>query len=91
MKENHKEQVNLELLEELIPLRQGGAMIGVPYETMRRYIKERKIPYYKVFGRIKVSKQELRSLYNVWRIPALNVRPEGVTDAIRSKAQTSQR
>jgi hypothetical protein len=91
MKENEKEQADLEALEELIPLRKGGAMIGVPYETMRRYIKERKIPYYKVFGRIKVSKRELRALYNAWRIPALNVRLEGVIDAVRSEAQTHKR
>lgn len=61
----------IEALEELIPLRQAGIMIGVPYETMRRYVKERKIPYYKVFGRIKVSKREIRAMYELWRVPAL--------------------
>jgi hypothetical protein len=66
-----KQPSDLEDFEELIPLRKGGAMIGVPYETMRRYVKERKIPYYKVFGRIKVSKQELRALCNEWRIAPL--------------------
>jgi hypothetical protein len=62
----------IEALEELTPLRQAGIMIGVPYETMRRYVKERKIPYYKVFGRIKVSKREIRAMYELWRVPRLD-------------------
>lgn len=62
----------IEAFEELIPLRKAGVMIGVPYETMRRYVKERKIPYYKVFGRIKVSKREIRSMYELWRVPPLS-------------------
>jgi hypothetical protein len=61
----------IEALEELIPLRKAGIMIGVPYETMRRYVKERKIPYYKVFGRIKVSKREIHAMYELWRVPSL--------------------
>jgi hypothetical protein len=66
-------------------------MIGVPYETMRRYVKERKIPYYKVFGRIKVSKQELRALCNEWRIAPLKENSQGVAYGIGSEAQTTQR
>jgi len=68
---------DMDALEELIPLRQAGVMIGVPYETMRGYVKERKIPYYKVFGRIKVNKQELRSMYDLWRVPAVNAKENG--------------
>lgn len=43
----------IEALEELIPLRNAGVMIGVPYETMRRYVKERKTPTTKSLAELK--------------------------------------
>lgn len=64
-------------------------MIGVPYETMRRYVKERKIPYYKVFGRIKVSKRELRAMYELWRVPPLNSIQRKIFDNIGSKMKSA--
>jgi excisionase family DNA binding protein len=61
----------LEAIQELIPLRTGGLMIGVPYETMRRYVKLRIIPYYKIGGRLKVHKDELREWYRARKVTPL--------------------
>ena len=79
----------IEALEELIPLRQAGVMIGVPYETMRRYVKQRKIPYYKVFGRIKIRMAEIRSLYQIWRVPALDATECPAIDARQVETEKS--
>jgi len=63
-----RNQTEREAIEELVPLRTGGMMIGVPYETMRRYVKLRMIPYYKIGGRLKVHKNEIREWYNARKI-----------------------
>jgi hypothetical protein len=72
VKDIDKERSDREAVEELIPLRKGGLMIGVPYETMRRYVKMRMIPYYKIGGRLKVHKLEIRDWYNARKIIPLN-------------------
>src|SRR5438105_4545131 len=85
----------IERFEELIPLRQGGLMIGVPYETMRRYVRLRIIPYYKIGGRLKVHKGEIREWYGERKVaplasasnPSQEVR---FHEAIRHKTEGAQ-
>ena len=71
-----RNQTEREAIEELVPLRTGGMMIGVPYETMRRYVKLRMIPYYKIGGRLKVHKNEIREWYNARKILPLIPTPQ---------------
>lgn len=76
----------IEYIEELISLRKCSIMIGVPYETLRRWIKERRIPYYKLGGRLKVNKHEIREWYNARKVHPLS----GARDVIRTKTSSGK-